>query len=179
MNIAVYLGAYPGNDPKYARLAEETGRMIAGHGDTLVFGGARLGLMNILASAVKEGQGKVIGVMPEFMYAKGRGRNDLDEMIITEDMPTRRKKMLELSDVCIALPGGVGTLEEIAEAVSALRLGLHQSPCVFLNLDGYYEPVRDMFAAMTANGFLKPEEISHVYFAQTLKEAEEIIGKYR
>ena len=70
MNIAVYLGAYPGNDPKYARLAEETGRMIAGHGDTLVFGGARLGLMNILASAVKEGQGKVIGVMPEFMYAK-------------------------------------------------------------------------------------------------------------
>lgn len=179
MNIAVYLGAYPGNDPKYTGLAAETGKMIAGHGDTLVFGGAHLGLMSILASAVLDGGGKVIGVMPEFMYAKGRGRSDLSEMIITEDMPSRRKKMLELSDVCIALPGGVGTLEEITEAVSALRLGLHQSPCIFLNFDGYYEPVREMLAAMIANGFLRPEEISDVCFAETLKEAEEIIEKYR
>ncbi len=170
MKITVYLGSSHGNDEKYGRLANDLGVWIALHGHTLVYGGAGLGLMNILAEAVRNNGGKVIGVMPEFMIRSGRNRNDLNELIITEDMASRRKKMLELGDAYIALPGGPGTLEEISEAISASRLRLHRNPCIFVNTDGYYEPLRQQFQMMMEKGFLRREEIADVYFAADLAE---------
>lgn len=177
MRIAVYLGSNTGNDPQYAKAAGELGDWIAENHHTLVYGGARLGLMNILAEHALAKGGKVIGVMPKFMIARERQKNDLNELIVTEDMSSRKKKMMDLADAYLAMPGGPGTLEEISEVISASRLGLLQDrPCMCLNLNGYYDVLQTFLKQMKDAGFVEEKELSHVFFPADVKDAAKIIA---
>jgi uncharacterized protein (TIGR00730 family) len=176
MKIAVYLGSNPGLDPAYAEITAQLGDWLAKEKHTLVYGGARLGLMNILAQHVLANGGSVIGVMPSFMLQHERQRNDLSELIVTEDMSSRKKKMMDLADAYIAMPGGPGTLEEISEVISSSRLGLlGERPCMCMNIHGYYDIFQKMFAQMETSGFVEAKELQHVFFPQSVEEAEAIL----
>ena len=180
MKIAVYLGSNQGKDPEYAEAAGQLGDWIVEQGHTLVYGGARLGLMNIVAQHALEHGGQVIGAMPQFMIAHSRQREDLSEMIITKDMSSRKKKMMDLADAYIAMPGGPGTLEEISEVISSSRLGLlNRKPCMCLNLSGYYDVLKTMLVQMENEGFVEKSELENVYFPASVKEAAQIIAQVR
>ena len=177
MKIAVYLGSNPGSDPAFQQAAADIGDWIGRNSHELVYGGAHLGLMDIAAQHVLANGGHVIGVMPEFMIERGRQRDDLTQLIVTKDMSSRKKTMMDLADAYIALPGGPGTLEEISEVISSSRLGLLQDkPCICLNIHGYYDVLKQMLEQMTACGFAEKEELMNVYFPASAAEAEKIIA---
>ena len=177
MKIAVYLGSNAGTNPHFLAATKQLGDYLGEH-HTLVYGGANLGLMNELASHALDKGGSVIGVMPEFMVAQNRHRLDLEELIITKDMASRKKKMMDLSDAYIALPGGPGTLEEIVEVISGSRLGLLKNkPCILVNMDGYYDLFKQLLEKMIQNGFAKREELRYVYFPTSIQEVIEILEK--
>lgn len=173
MNITVYLGSASGFDPKYDNAASELGRWIAENGHTLVYGGAKRGMMGALSSAALACGGKVIGVIPAVASIRERVKSDCTELIETESMAERRNRMISLGDAFIAMPGGPGTLEEITEVISSIRLGLVDAPCILYNLDGYYDDLKAYFEKMKTEGFLD-EDLHRVCF---LKTAEEIYGK--
>ena len=176
MNITVYLGSSIGDDPDYRKEAEHLGEWIGKNGHRLVYGGSHLGLMGVLSNAVLDSGGTVTGVMPEFMIASGRAGGKSIELIRVKDMAERKKKMLELGDAFIALPGGPGTLEEISEAISGLRLRLHTRPCILLNVNGYYDPLIRMFDSMEKSGFVRPEELRYVHFAECTEDIITILA---
>lgn len=176
MKITVYLGSNSGKDPIFEQTAAQLGDWIAQEQHTLVYGGARLGLMNIVAEHVLSHGGEVIGVMPTFMIDAARQRNDLTELIVTKDMSSRKKKMMDLGDAYIALPGGPGTLEEISEVISSSRLGLLQKrPCMCLNLHGYYDVFAKMLEQMHALGFVETAELQYVFFPKSIEEVAQIM----
>lgn len=176
MKIAVYLGSNSGTDPIFEQATAQLGDWIAQEHHTLVYGGARLGLMNVVAEHVLSQGGAVIGVMPTFMLDAQRQRNDLTELIVTKDMSSRKKKMMDLADAYIALPGGPGTLEEISEVISSSRLGLLQDrPCMCLNLHGYYDVFAKMLEQMHTSGFVETKELQYVFFPKDIEEVAEII----
>ncbi len=176
MNIAVYLGSTTGNDPMYADAAAALGDWIGTNHHTLVYGGAGVGTMKILADHVRQNQGYLIGVMPRFMIEMGRGYNDLDEQIQTDTMSERKAKMIELGDAFIAMPGGPGTLEEISEVISLVRLRQKNAQCILLNLDGYYDDLMRQFQKMISAGFLMESDYQLIHFADTLEEAEQLLS---
>lgn len=154
MNITVYLGSSYGNDNSYADACHDLGTWIGKNGHTLVYGGAAVGTMGILADAVIDNGGKVIGIMPRFMINGKKNHTHLSEFIVTEDMSERKKKMMQMGDAFIAMPGGPGTLEEISEVISASRLHLIDKPVFLLNLNHYYDSLKKQFDVMRKAGFL-------------------------
>ena len=177
MNITVYCGSGSGKSPVYAEAAREVGTWIAQNGHTLVYGGGRLGLMNTVAGAAKENGGKVIGVIPDFLDKEEGHRYDLDELIRVESMSERKKKMLELGDAFLALPGGAGTLDEIAQVVSLISIDKLHDACIFYNKESYYEPLRSMFDRMQAEGFMTAEQRKKFQFCWTMDEISEALPK--
>ena len=175
MNITVYLGANPGNRPEYARYAYELGRWIAIHGHTLVYGGSRTGLMGRLADGSLEAGGRVIGVEPRFFVEKELQHEGLNELIVTETMAQRKQKMLELGDVFLAFPGGVGTLEEISEVMSQNKSGFLPKPFAFLDFEGYYQPMKALLEKMAGEGFVWQEWVEKVPFLADLAAVEKFI----
>ena len=155
-SVCVFLGSNPGASPAYAEAAVALGGLLAARGVTLVYGGARNGLMGILAKAVKDAGGRVAGVLPGFLKAKELAFEGLDEMHEVESMHERKAKMAELSEGFIAMPGGLGTLEEIFEVATWGQLGLHAKPVGFFDVAGYYERLAGFLDHMVAQGFLKP-----------------------
>lgn len=176
MNITVYLGSASGNDPKYAAEVKRLGTWIGGSGHRLIYGGSRIGLMGELAEAVLQAGGEVIGVEPGFFVSSCLQHDGITQLIVTETMAERKEKLIALGDAYIAFPGGTGTLEEISEVMSQVRLGHNESPCIILNLDGYYEPLRAMLDVMVSEGFLDEESRSKFLFAGDLEEIKEILG---
>ena len=174
MNITDYLGSNPGNDPKYLKYAEEIGRGIGSTGNTMVYGGANDGLMGRTADAVIASGGTVIGVIPEFFLK--RGHSELAELHVVKTMSERKAKMMELGDAFIALPGGPGTIEEISEIISAVRIGLTKKPCILFSPDGYYDELRAMYEKMVREGFLTEGELARIRFADTPAEALQMAG---
>lgn len=172
MNITVYLGANPGNRPEYARYAYELGRWIAIHGHTLVYGGSRTGLMGKLADGALEQGGRVIGVEPRFFMEKELQHQGLTELIVTENMAQRKKKMLELGDLFLAFPGGIGTLEEISEIMSLNKLDMVPKPFAFLDYEGYWQPMKALLDRMAEEGFVWKEWVERVPFIRDLEELE-------
>lgn len=168
MKIAVYLGSSYGRQPAFKDAARQLGRLIARNEDTLIYGGASVGLMNELAQGALEQGGNVIGVMPRFMIDVNKQRNDLNELIVCKTMSERRNKMKELADGYIALPGGPGTLDEISEIISDSRLHLVQGRIALLSLNGYYAPLKKQFDDMVSNGFMEP--MDNLLFARTVRE---------
>ncbi|WP_297797485.1 TIGR00730 family Rossman fold protein [uncultured Marinobacter sp.] len=159
MKIAVYCGSRSGNDPVYADRVRELGAFFGSHGADIVFGGGHVGLMGIVADSVLASGGKVYGVIPEHLRARELAHGSLTELHVVKDMHERKAKMAELADGFVALPGGIGTLEEIFEAWTWGQLGFHQKPCALFNVNGFYDPLLTMVSAMERAGFLKQEYI--------------------
>ncbi|CAM3154685.1 TIGR00730 family Rossman fold protein [Streptobacillus ratti] len=171
MKISVYCGASVGNNEEFALSANKLGELIAKTKNVLVYGAGKIGLMGILAKASLSLGGEVIGVMPGFLASKERVSNELSKLIIVETMAERKKILFE-SDMYIALPGGPGTLEEISEAYSGVRLGLSNSRCVILNIDGYYNEFIMYLDKMVENGFLTQKDRNIVEVYNSVEELE-------
>lgn len=176
MKICVYLGASMGEDPLYAKAAEQLGTMIARTGNELVYGGSRVGLMGILAESVLRAGGAVTGVEPQFFINSCVQHEGLTKLIATKDMAERKQTMIALSDAFIAFPGGTGTLEEISEVISLNALGRIQKPYVFYNLNHYYDPLFAMFDRMQEQGFVTRENRSRIRQAQDLDGIRAALG---
>lgn len=170
MNITVYLGANEGNDPRLAQAVRELGRWIGESGNALIYGGSACGLMGELAKSVLDAGGKATGVEPQFFVDQGLLYDDLTELFVTKDMTERKAKMIELGDAFVAFPGGTGTLEEISQIMSMIGLGQLDAPCIFYNLNGYYNPIAEQLDRMLACDLTSPERLQGISFARNLDE---------
>ena len=155
--ICIFCGSNTGINPSYRNTAVAMGQLLAAHRIELVYGGGNIGLMGILADAVLESGGRVIGVIPESLMAKEVGHAGLTELRIVESMHERKALMADLSDGFIAMPGGFGTFEEFCEMVTWSQLGIHAKPCGLLNLEGYYDSLLALFDHAVSEGFLRQE----------------------
>jgi uncharacterized protein (TIGR00730 family) len=154
MKICVFCGSSSGHDPAYAEGAAAAGGSIALSGAGVVYGGASVGLMGVVADAALAAGGEVAGVMPRSLVEREIAHRGLTRLHVVETMHERKTTMAALADAFLALPGGAGTLEEIFEQWTWGQLGIHGKPCAFLNLKGYFEPIRAMVERMGAEGFL-------------------------
>ncbi len=159
-SLCVYCGSSPGLRASYIEAAEAFGRLIASEHITLIYGGGNVGLMGALADSALQAGGEVIGVIPERLVAKSIAHNGLTKLYCVESMHERKLKMAELADAFIALPGGVGTIEEIFEVFTWTQLGFHSKPCAFLNVEQYYEPLFQFLDHMAEQRFLKKEHLA-------------------
>ena len=159
-SICVYCGSSPGLRDAYVNTAEAFGRLIAAEGIALVYGGGNCGLMGVLADSALHGGGAVIGVIPEQMVAKELAHMKLTELHRVGSMHERKLKMAELADAFVALPGGIGTMEEIFEAFTWTQLGLHSKPCAFLDVEQYYARLFQFLDHMAEQRFIKPEHLA-------------------
>lgn len=175
MNVTVYCGSSTGADPRFADAARRLGEWIGGNGHSLVYGGSSIGLMGIVARTVMEAGGQVQGVEPRFFIEAGVAQMGLTQLHVVDDMSQRKAKMIELGDAFVALPGGVGTLEEISEIMSRIRLGLSAQPCCFLNIAGFYDALKAFVDRMLAEGFIAREDAARFLFADTVAEATRLI----
>lgn len=154
-SITVFCGARSGNNPQFAQQASALGKALAQQNITVVYGGADLGLMGAVANGALEANGKVIGVLPDFLQTREIAHQNLTELIVVQSMHERKMKMNELSDGIIALPGGFGTLEELFEILTWVQLGLQNKPIGILNINGYYDSLQAFVQSMVINGFLR------------------------
>ena len=139
--ICVYCGSGPGTDPAYVTAARAFGKILAENGIGLVYGGGTVGLMGEIANAVEAHGGTVTGIIPEFLMAKEHARRGEHHLIVTRDMHERKRTMFEMADAFVALPGGVGTLEEIVEQMTWVQLGRHKKPILLANIENFWEPL--------------------------------------
>ncbi|MCU4182250.1 TIGR00730 family Rossman fold protein [Bosea sp. BH3] len=155
-SICVFCGSNPGNDAVYAAGARAMGAEIAKRGLTLVYGGGAVGLMGIVANAALDAGGEVHGVIPKALREKEIGHIGLTRLEVVDTMHTRKARMAELSDGFIAMPGGIGTFEELFEIWTWGQLGIHAKPLALLNVAGFYDPLAVFLDRTTEEGFLKP-----------------------
>jgi uncharacterized protein (TIGR00730 family) len=166
--VAVFCGSSFGNAPAYVDAARLTGRTLADRGIAVVYGGGHVGLMGAVADAALEAGGSVIGVIPRQLDDRELAHHGLTELHVVESMHERKAMMAELSDAFIALPGGAGTLEEIAEQWTWAQLTIHAKPCGFLDVAGFWSPMQQMLDAMVAAGFVRAEQSGIVSFSDDL-----------
>lgn len=156
-SICVYCGSRPGRDPSHMAAGRALGKEIAEYGLRLVYGGGTKGIMGAVASGTLSNGGQVTGIIPEFlidMEATRHSLGQLNELIVTPDMHVRKHTMFERSDAFVALPGGIGTLEEIIEIMTWAQLGRHEKPMVFANVNGFWDPMMELLRHMTDEGFV-------------------------
>jgi hypothetical protein len=158
--------------------ARELGTLLAERNLTLVYGGGNVGLMGILADTVLAAGGKAVGVIPEHLVRWEVGHNGLTEQHVVASMHERKAKMISLADGFLALPGGVGTLEEIVEVFVWMQLGLHAKPCALLNVNGYYDPLVKYLEHMVESRFLRPEQLKQLIVAREPAEALERLASF-
>lgn len=153
--ITVYCGSKPGHKPEYAIATEQLGEAMARAGKRLVYGGGNVGLMGILARKIHQEGGQITGIIPEFLRSLEVFFHGCDEAVITSDMHERKRKLFEMGDGIIALPGGIGTLEELVEMLSWLQLGQHAKPILLLNTRGFWDPFLSLLDHMITEGFMR------------------------
>ncbi len=153
--VCVYCGSSNGTRPVYMETAKAFGRALVANDLSLVYGGGRVGLMGAIADEVLFHGGRAIGVIPELLMSKEVGHTGLTELHVVADMHERKKKMADLSDAFVSMPGGVGTFEELFEVYTWAQLGYHQKPVALLNVDGYYDPLISMLQHTVAEGFMR------------------------
>ncbi|HZT46741.1 MAG TPA: TIGR00730 family Rossman fold protein [Hyphomicrobiaceae bacterium] len=175
-NICVYCGSNVGTNPRYAETARTLGALMAGERVGLVYGGGGVGLMGELARSVQMHGGRVTGIIPAFLSRKERMLRDVDELIVVEDMHQRKKLMFDKSDAFVALPGGIGTLEELVEQLTWAQLGRHAKPIVLVNVDGFWEPLLALLRHMHSEAFIRQD--MDVRFT-TVAGPEEVIPAVR
>jgi uncharacterized protein (TIGR00730 family) len=155
-NVCVYCGSGLGLNPAYRAAARTLGAAFAANDIGLVYGGGSLGLMGEVARSTLDSGGRVTGIIPSFLVEKEAMMRDVDEMIVTEDMHERKRLMFERSDAFVALPGGVGTLEELVEQLTWVQLGRHTKPVVVANIDGFWTPFLALLTHMKMDTFIRP-----------------------
>jgi uncharacterized protein (TIGR00730 family) len=154
-SVCVYCGSGSGMSGSYAIAARKLGKALGDHGLRLVYGGGSLGLMGEVARAALGTGGKVTGIIPEFLVTREKMLNEVDELIVVQNMHTRKQLMFDRSDAFVALPGGVGTLEELVEQLTWSQLGRHSKPIVIVNIDGFWNAFLDLLAHMKAETFIR------------------------
>ncbi len=164
----VFCGSSTGASPDYLRVAEELGILLAERKTGLVYGGANVGLMGMVARSCLDRGGEVIGVMPDDLVSRELAREDLTELHIVQTMHERKALMNELSDSFITLPGGIGTLEETFEMFTAMQLGYHGKPIAFLNINGFYDRLFGFLSHTVEKGFLRPEHLQKIIVEDTV-----------
>jgi hypothetical protein len=155
-NICVYCGSGLGENQAYTAAARTLGAQLGANGIGLVYGGGSLGLMGEVARATLDSGGRVTGIIPAFLTEKEKMMRDVDELIVTDDMHERKRLMFERSDAFVALPGGVGTLEELVEQLTWVQLGRHTKPVVVANVEGFWNPFLSLLTHMKADAFIRP-----------------------
>jgi uncharacterized protein (TIGR00730 family) len=153
-SICVYCGSRPGGDPLFTTAAQAVGRWIGEHGGQLVYGGGRSGLMGEVAQATRQAGGRVVGVIPQALVDKELANHACDELHIVQTMHERKAIMAERSDAFIALPGGIGTFEELFEVWTWRQLGYHDKPIGLLNVAGYYDALGNFLQSSVRSGFM-------------------------
>ncbi len=153
-SICVYCGSNTGSDPIYRDTAQTLGRAMADAGIRLVYGGGSIGLMGIIARSVLAGGGKVTGIIPQFLKDREVMLREVSELIVTSDMHERKRTMFERADAFVALPGGIGTLEEVVEMMTWAQLDQHEKPILVANINGFWDPLVAQFARMAGDDFL-------------------------
>ena len=155
--ICVFCGANPGNDPAFAAAARELGRTLVEQGLELVFGGSNVGLMREIADTVLAAGGTAVGVIPGFLVDREKAHQGLSELHVVDTMHERKALMVQLADGFVALPGGLGTLDETMEILSWAQLGLHDKPCGLFNVNGYFDLLIEFLDHAVAHGFIRAE----------------------
>jgi uncharacterized protein (TIGR00730 family) len=178
-SICVYCGSSPGTDPGFLHAARDVGTLLAQRGHTLVYGGGNVGLMGAVADAVMAAGGNAIGVIPDHLANKELGHKGLTKLHVVASMHERKHLMASLADGFLALPGGIGTLEEIIEVFVWMQLGLHAKPCELLNINGYYDPLIEFLTHMTEARFLRVEQLSQLIVAKEPAEALDRLVSFR
>lgn len=177
--ISVFCGASIGGQEEYAKVAADFGSLLASEGIGLVFGGGKVGLMGVIADAVMESGGEVIGVIPEHLMTKEVAHQGLKDLRVVKSMHERKALMAELSDGFAAMPGGFGTFEEFCEIVTWAQLGLHKKPTGLLNVRGYYNPLIELFDRGVKEKFIQPAYRELVLCANEPKALLHLFKSYR
>jgi uncharacterized protein (TIGR00730 family) len=177
MTICVFASSSSRIDSQYANAALKLGKLLANARFDVVYGGGGIGLMGKLADAVIENGGKITGVIPSFMKDEGWDHTTVSEMIITSDMGERKKKMFSLADAIVALPGGVGTLEELTEAMTLKQLGLYKGPIIILNTMNFYKFFIEFLEHMVSGNFLRYEHKGMWEIAESEEEVMDLLSK--
>ncbi len=153
-SICVYCGSRPGGDPAFTDAAQAVGRWIGSHGGQLVYGGGNNGLMGVVADATLQAGGRVVGIIPEALVIKEFAKRDCTELHVVQTMHERKRMMAERADVFLALPGGIGTFEELFEVWTWRQLGYHDKPIGLLNVNGYYDALEGFLQSSVKAGFM-------------------------
>ena len=174
-SICVYCGSGSGSDEAFREAARTLGRMLAESNIGLVYGGGRIGLMGEVARSVLEAGGNVIGIIPEFLKAREVMLADAQEPHVVPDMHTRKQLMFEKADAFIALPGGIGTLEELVEQMTWAQLGRHEKPILIADINGFWRPLLSLLAHMRESGFVRAGLEVRYLVAERIEDALEMI----
>ncbi|WP_420392023.1 TIGR00730 family Rossman fold protein [Acuticoccus sp.] len=178
-SVCVYCGSATGHDPRYAAAAEELGVALAKAGLGLVYGGGSLGLMGRIARTMLDHGGKVVGIIPSFLHEREVMLTEVTELIVTDDMHERKRLMFERSDGFVALPGGVGTLEEVVEMMTWSQLGRHEKPIVLANVRGFWDPLNALIVHMREAGFIRPGwEVSYEVVGEVADVIPRLISRH-
>lgn len=177
--LCVYCSSSSAIAPEYAVAARELGVGMVARGWNLVYGGTNAGLMGLMADAVLAAGGKVTGVIPGHLGERGIAHRHLTELIVTADMRERKAIMEQRADAFLALPGGLGTLEEVFEVLTLKQLRIHSRPIVFLNTSHFYEPLQAILEKLIEEHFAKPESATLYHFADTPQQALDHVENYK
>jgi uncharacterized protein (TIGR00730 family) len=169
-SVCVYCASSPRGPESHKSAAREVGRVLAENNIRLIFGGGHVGLMGLAADAALAAGGEVTGVIPSFLRDLELAHDGCDDMVVTNSMHSRKQKMAELSDGFVILPGGLGTLDEAFEIITWRQLGLHDKPIVFLDIDGYWQPLRALVEHINTNGYMRPNEAPLFTLVDTVAE---------
>jgi uncharacterized protein (TIGR00730 family) len=176
MKVCVFCGSASGHHSIYAETARALGSLLGSNGHTLVYGGGNIGLMGIIADSVLQSGGKVIGVIPDFLFKREVAHAGLTELIIVDSMHERKKKMADASDAFIAMAGGWGTLDELAEILTWRQLGLIHQPIGILNTQNFFAPLLKSMETMVREGFLKSDNLSMLVAEENPKNLLTALG---
>lgn len=176
--VTVFCASSDGTDPQFQRAASEIGGLLARRGLSIVYGGSRLGLMGRVADAALAEAGRVVGVIPKHMLDRGIGHEGLTELHVVQSMHERKALMADFGEGFIALPGGMGTLEELAEIVTWAQIGLHRKPCGVLNVGGYYDHLLSFIDHAVAAGFIRPLHRSLVLSADSPEKLVDLMANW-
>jgi uncharacterized protein (TIGR00730 family) len=168
--VCVYCGSGPGSNHRFVEAATALGKTFAENNIRLVYGGGSVGLMGAIAKSTLDHGGSVTGIIPDFLRSREHALSRVQEMIVTPDMHERKRLMFERSDAFVALPGGIGTLEELVEQLTWQQLGRHTKPVLLANIDGFWEPLLALLAHMRATEFIRPSLQVNILKAERVEE---------
>ncbi|WP_310620205.1 LOG family protein [Flexibacterium corallicola] len=176
-SICVYCGSSNGLNPAYGKAALSLGKQMAENNIRLVYGGGSIGIMGIIANAVLDNGGQVTGIIPDFLKEKEVMLEGSHELIVTQNMHERKQLMFEKADAFVALPGGIGTLEELVEVITWAQLGRHNKPILLANIDGFWNPLKTLLQHMHGEKFIHEENGIDYLVAETTEEVIPLLSK--